>query len=337
MQESPTRQRLLLPIRNLFFRQETTVDRLRLALMLFCYAPINIVSMVANILGLSGPDAVAFKYFQVAVLAAVAVFLILFFKRRISVSVCLSLFAISSQAVLTAYMLYYSFSPTDENLLLIEANTVKLAMNIVGMAAAMMTIMTITLSVASAAVYAACVLISGDAALGGLLPGFVVSLFFISLGGLWIGRVTRNLEAENTQLKKGEAELLHILRLKRDEVKAFLTLASKQHPGDGTRTLLEALDRKHMQNLIDNVENYLAEKDTDLKTIETAFPELTPSEREICRLVLQGKKQGEICAILKKNESNVNSQRANVRRKLGLQPQDNLREKLQARLEAAKG
>ena len=61
------------------------------------------------------------------------------------------------------------------------------------------------------------------------------------------------------------------------------------------------------------------------------FPELTASGREVCRLILQDKKLGEICAILDKKESNINSTRMHIRRKLNMQPSDNLRKVLQER------
>ena len=81
------------------------------------------------------------------------------------------------------------------------------------------------------------------------------------------------------------------------------------------------------------MEAYLKTRNTDLEIIAQKFPELTPSEREICRLILQGKKLYDICRLLGKNESNVNSQRANMRKKLGLQPAENLQKALQQRLE----
>ena len=55
------------------------------------------------------------------------------------------------------------------------------------------------------------------------------------------------------------------------------------------------------------------------------FPELTPSEIEICRLVILGKGLKEVCRELSKVESNITSQRRHIRIKLGLQPSDNLK------------
>lgn len=78
--------------------------------------------------------------------------------------------------------------------------------------------------------------------------------------------------------------------------------------------------------------DYLKSRDTDLKLIDKAFPELTPSEKEICQLILQGRKIGDICAALGKTGTNVNSQRANMRRKLALRPSDNLLKALRQRI-----
>lgn len=54
--------------------------------------------------------------------------------------------------------------------------------------------------------------------------------------------------------------------------------------------------------------------------------------RKICQLILRDKKLGEICSILNKSESNINTQRGNIRKKLGLQPTDNLQKALEKRV-----
>lgn len=76
----------------------------------------------------------------------------------------------------------------------------------------------------------------------------------------------------------------------------------------------------------------LAEASTG-ERIEQTFPDLTSSERNIAQLILRGCKLDSICMILNKTESNVNTQRANIRRKLGLQPTDSLYEALKARMD----
>lgn len=325
-------QRVSLPVRRLFHREHALLGRQRLALLFFCYLPVTVLGIIAIFIEVTGPTSSFFNFSHGCFLAAAAIILYLFFTRRISTATCLSAFTLIGQATLSVEMIYLSMTPTQYNLMVIVANTVLLALNTMVSMAALLERNTLVLGVATIATYIACTIISGDETLQNFTVLFVISFAIVGTVGLLVARSTHNMEEENRQLKKGEAELLTLLRMRKDEVKAFLSLAKKKYDNDGTKLLMESLDKKTRYNLLTNVEEYIRERDTDLSIIEKAFPELTPSEREICRLVLQGKKLGEICTILGKTETNINSQRANVRRKLGLQPSDNLQRRLQERL-----
>ena len=90
---------------------------------------------------------------------------------------------------------------------------------------------------------------------------------------------------------------------------------------------------KHLFNaIVDNVMKYVKAQATTSKQIEESFPELSSSERDIVQLILRGYKLGSICTMLNKSESNINTQRANIRRKLRLQSADNLNDALQKRM-----
>lgn len=58
---------------------------------------------------------------------------------------------------------------------------------------------------------------------------------------------------------------------------------------------------------------------------------LTFSEKEICKLILQGHTLKEICAELNKSESNITSQRCHIRKKLNMDRRDDLRRTLEVR------
>ena len=58
---------------------------------------------------------------------------------------------------------------------------------------------------------------------------------------------------------------------------------------------------------------------------------LTFSEKEICKLILQGHTLKEICAKLNKSESNITSQRCHIRKKLNMDRRDDLRRTLEVR------
>lgn len=326
-------QRLSLPFRILFHREHTFIGKQRLTLLLFCYMPVTVLGIIAIFFEVTGPTSSFFNYTHAGFLIAAAIALYLFLSKRINVATCLSSCTIIGQVTLTIEMVHLAFTPTPYNLMVIVANTVLLALNTMISMAALLERNTLALGAAAIATYIACTVISGNEHLLNFLVLFIISFTIVGVVSLLVAKSTRNIEKENRQLKEGEAELLTILRMRKSEVRAFLSLATKKYSNDSTRALLEGLGKKARHNLLTNVEEYIRTRDTDLEKIAKAFPELTPSEREICRLVLQGKKLGEICTILNKTESNINSQRANMRRKLGLQPSDNLQKKLQERMD----
>lgn len=325
--------RLPNPFRKWLQNEHSVLDRQRLALLLFCYIPFMLLGVVANFLGVTEPSAPFFGYTHTLLVLTAAVFLLLYRRRKISITVCFAAFIIIGQTILSVEMIYCAFQGTLYYDMLIMANMVLLSQNTLVAMAGLMRQVPVLLGIATLFIYILCSWITGDELLNSFIVVFILVFLFTSVIGVWVANSIGQLEHENEEYKKGEKELLHILRLKRDEVRAFVALASEKYSHDGTKVLLEQLDTKSKLNLLTNVEEYLRTRNTDLEIIEQKFPELTPSEREICRLILQGKKLYDICRILGKNESNINSQRANMRKKLGLQPADNLQKALQQRLE----
>lgn len=66
--------------------------------------------------------------------------------------------------------------------------------------------------------------------------------------------------------------------------------------------------------------------------LRTVFPELSPSELSICRLIVQDKTVSQISEILHRSSGNITSQRSNIRSKLKLEKNDNLKEVLLERM-----
>lgn len=115
-------------------------------------------------------------------------------------------------------------------------------------------------------------------------------------------------------------------------MKAYIALALEKHDLAKTTHLLSLMGATSQKNVIDNVTEFLKQQELEKHDIASVFPDFTPSELNICRLILQGKKQGEICNILNKSESNISTQRANIRKKLGLQTSQDLAEALAERM-----
>lgn len=96
--------------------------------------------------------------------------------------------------------------------------------------------------------------------------------------------------------------------------------------------MLDLLGEASQKNVIDNVMQYLQTRELSKQNIERVFPELSASEQEICYLILQNRKLSEICTLLNKSESNITTQRANIRKKFGMGSADNLKKVLEKRI-----
>ena len=133
---------------------------------------------------------------------------------------------------------------------------------------------------------------------------------------------------KNTGLKHDEEEILGFLNIKKEQVMAYIRLSKMEHEAAETKNLLELLSDEVRNNVISNVKEAMLAMEI--------FPELSPSEIEIYRLVIMGKSLNEVCSILRKSESNITCQRSNIRKKLGLQSSDNLKKVLQERFNKGK-
>lgn len=83
--------------------------------------------------------------------------------------------------------------------------------------------------------------------------------------------------------------------------------------------------RHNLISLGEFLRNERLDKATDLGD---ALPQLSPTEVEVCRLVLKGMTQNEIANTMNKSMSNIGTVRGNIRKKLQLESNEDLREEL---------
>lgn len=101
-------------------------------------------------------------------------------------------------------------------------------------------------------------------------------------------------------------------------------------------SLLSRLSSTHREELLNNIKDYYHQQYIETVNLLSICPSLTPSEVEICKLILIGKSLKEICFTLHKTPSNITSQRTHIRKKLNLAKQDDLRTSLIVLLNKAK-
>lgn len=124
-------------------------------------------------------------------------------------------------------------------------------------------------------------------------------------------------------------QVLHVFGMTKTELLALLKLAkAKDADAVYDRKLMEQLDPKTLRNIIKVASHIEFLQASRRKDMHKRFPMLSPVELDVCRLVEQGRTLRDISNILGKSVSNVSTVRGNIRKKLGLAQDDDLRSAL---------
>lgn len=312
--------------------ETTYVGRHRLIILSVYFITLAVL-LLSNILGISGAFHPFFSASNSLLLVVACILAACYLYKKTNIVTTLSLMTLSTQLALSVDTVFSAFDVSvSNNYMVIIINMLLLACNTI---VALSTYLTRITQINTAMVlitYTICVVETNDPILLDYYFMLFMVLLFYSFLGFHIAKNARRLESENTELRKDEAQLLQVLRLNKKQVKAYICLASESHDPQKTHELLDMLGETSQKNIIANVTKFIRVSRTEKMQIDNCFPELTTSEKDICQLILRGMKLGEICTILGKTESNINTQRANIRRKLGLATPDNLQKALENRL-----
>ncbi len=121
------------------------------------------------------------------------------------------------------------------------------------------------------------------------------------------------------------------------EQRALNMLADlKDKNDDRAGNLIARLEPDLRQNIISTASEHLRKEELDRVVWDHICEGLTNSEKEICKLILQGKTLKEVCTQLGKSESNVTSQRCHIRKKLNMDRKADLKRTLEIRFFEAK-
>lgn len=147
--------------------------------------------------------------------------------------------------------------------------------------------------------------------------------------GFVAGTLLREQQMELDDYAHTIDQVLHVFNMSKTELLALLKLAKAKDAAAVYDTgLMEQLDNKTLSNIIkvaNHIEHLQASRRKDM---HERFPMLSPVELDVCRLVEQGRTLRDISNILGKSVSNVSTVRGNIRKKLGLAQDDDLRSAL---------
>ena len=317
---------------SLLKRESNYLDRQR-QWLLVCFAVMLYLGILSNILGLSGAFDPFFTASNIVFLVVVVSSFAAYLLGKIGVVKGITFLAVATQVFIGMDILYSAFVPTlKDNTMVILINMLILAGNMFFSLAAYQARLTRWLVGIALGVYLVCVIVTGNESLRNYFFMMLLILLFISVLSLGIARNGEYLVNANKILQREEKELLQVLRINKKQIKAYVALAKERHDVKQTEHLLDLLGEASQKNVIDNVLQYIQTRELSKQNLERVFPELSSSEREICYLILQNKKLSEIGILLNKTESNITTQRGNIRKKLGMNPSDNLQKVLEKRI-----
>lgn len=157
---------------------------------------------------------------------------------------------------------------------------------------------------------------------------------FLSVATTIFGFVASNLLREQqTELHDYATstidQILHVFNMRKTELMALLKLAkSKDSVAVYDKEVMGQLEEKTLRNIIKVAKQIECVYANQRKDMRERYPMLTSTELDICRLVEQGYTISEISNILGKTASNVSTVRGNIRKKLGLGQDEDLRNAL---------
>ena len=174
---------------------------------------------------------------------------------------------------------------------------------------------------------------------GALSVQFTRLFVFIMLC-VWIYMIVERILLENTarelnEYRQFQDSVLGMFGMKRTEMVALVQLSRQMGEHKRlTQKMVGELSEQTRNNLIEFGNALWNQRLVNNADLKSAFPNLSPSELEVCRLVLEGLSQKEIAVKMDKSQSNIGTVRGNIRRKLGLNADDDLRKALTKRLMA---
>lgn len=287
-----------------------------------------------NLIGLSGPDDIYTRWLNIINLSICILTFIVYCLKRIDVTKALILILLSSSIETSAEVVLCAFNPTPYNIMLCLGNLVISALLITFATIAYIPFMPTILAIITMSAYTICIIFIKNSALNNFFLLFFTVFLVACILSECIIKQGRSLLKDNARLRADEYELMSLLKINKQQVKAFVDFSRlKNQSSKDTEELLSYLSDGMRRKLVKGITDYIKEKEYSMEVMAEAMPELSPSERKICLLILQGKKLGEICRTLDKTENNVNAHRSHIRSKLELKTSENLKEALEKRIE----
>lgn len=302
----------------------------RLCLITFLMLTLSVIvaGVPMHIAGLVGRGSNILYIISAVMWLATVMLLALYLLRHMSLRVAISMFGILTQLTGTARIVYMAIErPEGFDQTIIFNQIISLALIIYLVMAAVRHIPTIIATISIATIVFAYLYTDGGFNKQIVVIFVLVEMFTCVLGEM-IRRGIRDMQCENADYHTTINRVLATFHMTKTELLAYIQLGRGEQSDKDITDFFDRLDERTEANLIRAVEQRMAHRRMQHANISSVLPSLTPTEQEVCRLIIGGKTIYEIASILNKTPNNISSVRIHIRKKLGLATSDDLREVL---------
>lgn len=312
--------------------KDDAIERQRLITYLVATGLV-VVGMTMHLSNILGANAPVLRSLSLVILLACVVTFILWMADKVKVRTAFNITSVLIQLIQTAKILFISIGLGQKFDHLVVMNGVISMMLMTLLAISYMPKMTIGVGVANALTLIAAGFINDSRVLWQYIILIIMFTFFFTIMADLMYRNVKQIKDENIQFQTSEQNFLNNVRLNRKEIRAYLAMCRTENPADEeTDRLFGMLSEKSQRNVINAVERKKALDNSREDDIKAAFPDFTPMELEVSRLILQGMKLSQIINITGKSESNISVVRSRIRKKLGLASGEDLYDALQNKI-----
>lgn len=320
-----------------FFEERTKSKEENQRLLVFILAiAAGVVGYPLHILGVWGSGDIVLQAISITTEACLIVDFALYYKKAISLFNAFAAYGFMMLVLQSAKILYIAYCGLGGGTYLIIFNFFICLLVIFLMVMGYMHVIPFYLT-------GICLLTSIAANIirpGAIKNQFVLFILFICIVDCALGMVTwhnlHDVEEENKDLHDEETGILSAFNMGRDELMAYIAMSKKKEQTEkDVNEFFENLDERTEHNIIKAVkkrETMVRMKNAD---VANAFPMLSPTECDVCRLVMGGKTMKEIARLTGKTVNNVGAVRIHIRKKLNLASGQDLRQYLEKSMKAS--
>lgn len=323
--ESKIIQRLT---RFLDHRSKNWQQRLCLIIFLTLSLTVMVAGVPMHIMGIVGRGSGILYAISALMWLMTVVLFVLYMTRRMSLKMAISTFGLLTQLTGSARIVYMAVErPEGFDQTILFNQIISLALIIYLVIAVVRHIPTIIAIISIVTIVFAYLYTDGGFNKQIVVIFIVVEMFTCVLDEM-IRRGIRGMQCENADYNTTINRVLATFHMTKTELLAYLQLGRGEQSDKDITDFFDRLDERTEANLIRAVEQRMAHRRMQHANISSVLPTLTPTEQEVCRLIIGGNTIYEIASILNKTPNNISSVRIHIRKKLGLAKSDDLREVL---------